>query len=557
MKKFYLTLIIALLAISASYKGDAQTISNITFFDSCYSGTNLSLSLSSAGTGLSFVTYWGDGTSTTTTIPNNATWGWTTHGYTTQGAYTIKVILLSSGTPIDSSITSYTTDPCSAIEIGSYYDNNNNCIRDVTEPFIYSPIYYEVDSAGTVIDTITCMGYTYYKAKLPGGTYTFRVINPLLGTVTCPSSGTITVTAPPANNFTRIKFGFQCGSTSQFDLGVALVGRFRPVNTSTLVIYAYNNSCAAQNGVLTVHLSNKYTYQSANVTPSSINGNVITWNLSNLDILHSKVIYLYADTATTVTLNDTICNYATITPTSGDVYLPNNTANQCDGVRASWDPNDKHVHPAGNIPSGQELTYTINFENLGNDTAFNIHILDTLSQHLDPSTLQVISSSHAVATTLYDYSNTKVVKFDFANIYLPDSNSREYNKGFVQFKINVKPNRAPNQVITNRAGIYFDINPVILTNYTENTIAPVGIKNVSKANDVTMYPNPVSGVLTIRTANNAYHKAQVYNTLGQMVLEQSISNNTTQMNMQHLMPGIYYIQLQGTHETRVEKIEKK
>lgn len=559
MKKLYLIIAIAIIAcISSSSTSFAQTITNISFFDSCNTVSNYSLQISTASTGLSYIVYWGDGSNETGTIAPTSTSAWKPHSYTSQGNYTVKTILLKNGTPIDSNTTSHRVLSCSYINLRFYSDNNNNCIQDNGEYYFAGLMKLEVDSAGVVIDTISGLSFISYKAQMPGGVYTFRPINQIFGaSYNCFTSGVITITAPSTNNYSYTSHGIQCSSTTQFDLGVELTGRFRPVNTSNLAIRAYNNSCTPKNGVVTLHLSNKYTYKNANITPSSINGNIISWNLSNIDINNNRIIYLYLDTATTVTLNDTVCNYAIITPTSGDANTSNNTVNQCDEVRASWDPNDKHVLPFGNIASGQELTYTINFENLGNDTAFNIHILDTLSQHLDPNSFEMISSSHPATPTMLDHGSTKILKFDLADIYLPDSSSPEYNKGYVRFKINVKGNRAPNVKILNRAGIYFDINPVVLTNYAENTIAPVSVSEVLVEKDVNIYPNPTTGMLTVQTTNKQYSSVQVFNTIGQLMLEQAVTAKTIQINIQHLVPGIYYIQLKGEHGTVVEKIEKR
>jgi uncharacterized repeat protein (TIGR01451 family) len=71
-------------------------------------------------------------------------------------------------------------------------------------------------------------------------------------------------------------------------------------------------------------------------------------------------------------------------------------------VTCSWDPNDKAVNPSGVTAAhytlmDEELQYTIRFQNCGNDTAFNIRVLDTLDANLDMSTLQIVASSHPVS----------------------------------------------------------------------------------------------------------------------------------------------------------------
>lgn len=557
MKKIYLSAILLMAVLLYGTAGKAQTITNVNLFDSC-TGVQMSLSISAASSGLSLVTYWGDGLSTQGSLQAMQTWVFRPHQYMTPGNYSIKNVLLLNNVSIDSTTHSF-ANFCSYIHITSYLDNDNDCIRGMNDGAYYAPLKMEVDSAGTVIDTFTMLGNYVYKGKL-GVTYKFRALNTPLGTsATCPSNGIITVTAPGTFGTTHVNFGVQCGSSSQFDLGVELIGMFRPVATSTVVLYPYNYSCGSQNAVLTLQLNSKYTYKSAIPTPSNVTGNTITWNLNNLGLGLASPIFLYADTATgaNITVGDTICNYATITPTTGDVNTVNNNVVRCDRVRASWDPNDKHVYPAGDIDPGTKLTYTINFENLGDDTAFNIYILDTLSSRLDVASIELLHSSHPVSQLLLDgQGGQKIVRFDFKDIHLPDKSSPAYNKGFVQFSINVKNGLAPSTPISNRAGIYFDINPVVITNYAENRITPVSISDVTISNQVTVYPNPVTNVLTIQINNGGYDVLRLLNNMGQVVADQSINSNTNTINLANLPTGMYFLQLTGKNNTITQKIEK-
>jgi len=555
MKKIYSSLLAVLALVLYSSNTSAQTITGVQIIDSC-AGVQTITTISSAGANLSLITYWGDGTSNNLNLQTQQTTAWQGHQYSSAGTYSIKTVLLNNGNRIDSTVSSY-SNYCSYIYIRSYMDNNNNCVRNTGDPYFGSPIELEVDSAGVIVDTITLYGVYYYKVK-SGTVYKFKAITTPIGTSsTCPANGTITVTAPGTGNFVNIEFGFQCGTTSQFDLGVALTGQFRPVSTSRLIIHAYNNACGSKSGVVTVNLDTRYTYKSASPAPASVSGNTITWNVSNLSLTNKQTIYLYADTATTVSINDTICNTVTITPTSGDVNTANNTLYQCDEVRASWDPNDKAVYPAGDIMPGTKLTYTINFENLGNDTAFNISIMDTLSNNLDLSTFKVLVSSHDVSTAFLDGpGGQKVVRFDFANILLADKTAPDYNKGFVQFSINAKAGLTPLTQINNRAGIFFDINPVVLTNYAENRIAPVGISSINIDSKVTIYPNPVTDVLTIKTEQGAFESLTMMNSMGQVVANQQVTSSTTYINTAQLPAGLYYIQLKGINGTTTQKIEK-
>jgi len=141
----------------------------------------------------------------------------------------------------------------------------------------------------------------------------------------------------------------------------------------------------------------------------------------------------------------------------------------------AYDPNDKTVTPKGEgwqgyVLNNQELEYLIRFQNTGNDTAVNIMIADQLDTNLDWNSLQIISSSHSDKLQILITPNVEI-SFRFNNIMLPDSTTDFLkSQGFVKFRINMKPNLLPNTKIKNKAHIYFDANPAIITNNVLNTI---------------------------------------------------------------------------------------
>ena len=145
----------------------------------------------------------------------------------------------------------------------------------------------------------------------------------------------------------------------------------------------------------------------------------------------------------------------------------------CHQIIGSFDPNDKLVSPAGvgdehfTTPD-DELEYTIRFQNVGNDTAFNIYILDTISQHLDMSTFVSGAASHDYNVQILQGN---IIRWDFPNILLVDSVRNEpASHGFVKFNIKQKPNNPDGTRIENIAGIYFDFNAPIITPLVFNTI---------------------------------------------------------------------------------------
>ncbi|MBC5774756.1 IPT/TIG domain-containing protein [Pontibacter sp. KCTC 32443] len=150
-------------------------------------------------------------------------------------------------------------------------------------------------------------------------------------------------------------------------------------------------------------------------------------------------------------------------------------AEECLPIIDSFDPNDKQVVPTGlteekYTPTGAELKYKIRFQNTGTDVAYRVVVVDTLSEHLDLSTLQIGSASHAYR---FDVSGKgkPVLTWTFDNIMLPDSNSNEPGShGYIQFSIKPKTDLPEKTAVENFADIFFDYNSPVRTNLTVNRI---------------------------------------------------------------------------------------
>jgi uncharacterized repeat protein (TIGR01451 family) len=140
---------------------------------------------------------------------------------------------------------------------------------------------------------------------------------------------------------------------------------------------------------------------------------------------------------------------------------------------AACDPNTKEAQPKGVtdahfIENTTDLTYQITFQNLGTAPAQNVVILDTLSQYLDTSRLQLGASSHAYQFELLPQN---VLKFTFPNIQLPQADlDYDASIGFVKFRVKQAPGNLPGTEIHNRAGIYFDFNAPVITNTVTHRI---------------------------------------------------------------------------------------
>ncbi|MDJ1496941.1 6-bladed beta-propeller [Cytophagaceae bacterium DM2B3-1] len=151
---------------------------------------------------------------------------------------------------------------------------------------------------------------------------------------------------------------------------------------------------------------------------------------------------------------------------------------ECLPIIDSFDPNDKLVSPVGTpndhyTPTNTELKYTIRFQNTGTDYAYTVTVVDTLSESLDISTLQMGSSSHMYSLKVTG-KGRPVLTWTFNTINLPDSTRDQAgSNGFVQFTIKPKANLAEKAQIENFADIFFDYNDPVRTNTTANVLYDV------------------------------------------------------------------------------------
>ncbi len=223
----------------------------------------------------------------------------------------------------------------------------------------------------------------------------------------------------------------------------------------------------------------------------------------------------------------------------------------CHVAIGSYDPNDKQVKPEGltetfhYVDSADVMEYIIHFQNTGTDTAFNVVIYDTLSSHLDITTIQPGASSHPYTLNIF---GSNVLQWTFANILLPDSNINEpESHGFLKYKIHQKHGNTIGTVINNKANIVFDFNEPVITNTVFNTIGKIDslITNVPVIYDkdisVKVYPNPFNSttVFEIQGMNQPF-KFELYNITGEQV--RSISNITDKkfvITRKNLCKGIY------------------
>ena len=84
----------------------------------------------------------------------------------------------------------------------------------------------------------------------------------------------------------------------------------------------------------------------------------------------------------------------------------------------------------------------------------------------------------------------------------------------------------------------------------------VAVGSLSHNDNISIYPNPSSGIVTIETGNLTVKEIKVYDVLGQIVIRAEVKNNKTEVNLMQQANGVYFIQLssaEGTYNYKVMK----
>jgi len=515
---------------------------------------------------LKLKTYYGDGTYDSVSLVS-----WVggshcsiPHYYGSAGQYSIKQMLYYDNVLQDSSFQSYVYQYCRTFQLIFFYDLNNNCIKDSDESFLRTPSIIKIDSDGVAIDTVAITsGFSHETYGNAGTIYTYTVLSSAFMPA-CAAS--ISDTVNFINNQYAPKFLGLTGTPAPVDFSVRDIIPVTGVHDEWGNIYVTNSSCTPANATVTLYYSRKYDVTGTwspdvSPAPASYTDSSITWTVTGVSSATGSVDLYYAIFATGgvyLTIGDTVHSYVVVTPIgSTDADPSNNTCFIIDTVRAGCDPNEMFVSPEHCVMSdgsAHELQYTINFTNTGNDTAHNIYVLDTLSDNIDMNSLRVLEASATMNLFMSRDDGLKIVRFDFPSINLLDSSHHYQCNGDVIFSVNTKAGLPAGTTISNRAGIYFDINPVVMTNDEDVTIGcATGVEDVVKPEGPRLYPNPANDELTITDIEDI-NTIVITDVTGQAIRTFKCNGKRASVDVATLAPGIYFVKINNAAAQKFIKL---
>ena len=178
------------------------------------------------------------------------------------------------------------------------------------------------------------------------------------------------------------------------------------------------------------------------------------------------------------------------------------------------------------------------FQNTGNDTAFTVLIIDTLSDFLDLNSFEILSSSHPMLVNNYE----GVIWFRFNHINLPDSGTNEMmSHGYVKYRVKLKNNISIGNSVLNTAYIYFDFNEAIVTNTAITTLTTFSSVKDNKTSPLFIYPNPVMDNLSIKS-NEQILSIKIFDVTGKIVFSENVNRLfVKEIDIKSLSKGVYHI----------------
>lgn len=375
-------------------------------------------------------------------------------------------------------------------------DLNGNCVDDLGDFGFPSRL---VSLGG--LYAFTDAGGDFTRSALPGSYVVSQPTVPNYFAQGCPvPPGNYNVTLAAQQVVSNLDF-FNGQASVVNDLSISLVAQ--PARTTApqqVWLYYQNVGSTVLNATIEFVHDPLMTLYSPGPSLTAYNSGTrtCTYALGPVAPGQSGVVQSSFVIPTTTPLGTAYTMYAEIQPVGGDATPSDNVVTQAGTTVAAYDPNDKAVSPGGLLALDDTvLTYTVRFQNTGNDTAFNVLIRDTIDTDLDIFSFEMVGASHPY---VLDAETPGVILFHFPGIMLPDSNINEpASHGHLVYRIRLKDGLPLGTEIRNTAAIYFDYNAPVITNTTVSTYGLVSVDpSAGGRPDFAIFPNPASDAAVLR-----------------------------------------------------------
>jgi hypothetical protein len=439
-----------------------------------------------------------------------------------------------------------------------FIDTNNNTILDSSEVTIKNKMLTEINTGRIAYTDF----YGSYKLSI-NDSGNFQVTPPIINHFSATPSMHSVQFSSVLETDSLNDFAYQAvGVINDLCVSLTASNNFRSSMQGYYVLNYNNEGNTALNPSIVFYPSPNITFTSSVPTPDIITQDSIIWNINSLNPFQSGSINI------TVSVNPnpigTVISSSTlIYPVINDIQPACNYDTSSILITGAVDPNDIWVNRNSiydfEIATPPELEYLIRFQNIGNDTAFTVSVLNAISDKLDLNSFDFVASSHPILISYSPY--TLCHTFQFNNIKLPDSTTNEsLSHGFIRYKIKPKTSLIVGDTIRNSARIYFDFNGVVLTNEVKTAIIlPTGEPEFNNLNEEwLLYPNPAIETITIKRKSSmnipssTTQLIKIFDLCGKLILNDTFDPDESELSIDisGFSEGFYMVSLEnGVHST--------
>jgi len=365
----------------------------------------------------------------------------------------------------------------------AFNDLNNNGIRDQNEPVISNmglrleghPNRFSTNSSGA------------FTTRTNSSTISFEIAENTNWTIN-PTYKTHNVSAGQSN---QVELPLTA-MTNGYDLAVNFATTaWRRGFSNETILQVHNKGTVEANGARVSLVFPDIAYLLNSSEPfETLDAKTYQWNIGLLMPGQIWTTTISDSIGLQAATGDIVVLAANTTANGTDINTANNSLTEEIAIVGAIDPNDILVSPIGDgfqgfIKKNQWLTYTIRFENIGTYAATYVFLENQLSDKLDPSTFEMISTSHEAG---FHIDAKGILKVNYMHINLPPAELDSIGAhGFFKYRIKPHQHLRGGEAITNSAIIVFDFEEPIITNTVLNTIKYAGFNEVKA---LSFFPNP-------------------------------------------------------------------